>query len=41
MLSSSLKQSNPPNNAFNPTLDRFLPSLPLRSVAVKRGLTRR
>ena len=26
-----------PNKALQPTLDRSLPSLPLRSVAVKRG----
>ena len=30
-----------PNILLNLTLDRFLPSLPLRSVAVKRRLTGR
>jgi hypothetical protein len=29
------------NNALNPTLDSAFPSLPLRSVVVKRGLARR
>ena len=32
---------DPPNNAMNLTLDRFLPSLSLQSVAVKRRVLRR
>ena len=30
-----------PNHLFNPTLDRSVVSLPLHSLAVKRGLTGR
>ena len=30
-----------PNHLFNPTLDRSVVSLPLHSLAVKRGLTER
>ena len=30
-----------PNQPFNPTLDRSVVSLPLHSLAVKRGLTER
>ena len=30
-----------PNNLFNPTLDCSVVSLPLHSLAVKRGLTER
>ena len=30
-----------PTSRWSPTLDRSLPSLPLRSVAVKRGSARR
>ncbi|MEQ8693881.1 MAG: hypothetical protein RIC85_00940 [Gammaproteobacteria bacterium] len=36
-----LSSAEPPNKALNPTLDRGLPSLPLRSPAVKRGLAQR